>query len=142
MPTTVLLARALLNQMFQHALRTYPEECCGILIGRRSERMIEVERLVETDNIAGGDRQRSYQVCWRVLLATVRASRSGEGDIIGFYHSHPDGSARPSVADRDAAWIDYAYLVVPVHDGQCHDVTCWRIRDEGLPFDREEVRVA
>jgi hypothetical protein len=46
------------------------------------------------------------------------------------------------MADGDAAWIDYAYLIVPVSEGRCRDVTCWRIRDDGSPFDQEEVRVA
>lgn len=142
MPTMIRIAQALVDQMWQHALRTFPEECCGILLGQQRDRDCEVQRIVEADNIAEGDRRRSYQVSWRALLSTVRAARIGKGEIVGFYHSHPDGSVHASEEDRKAAWIDFVYVILPVSEGTCRKISCWRVRNDGSPFEREEVHVA
>ena len=34
------------------------------------------------------------------------------GELLGFYHSHPDHPARPSQYDLDHAWPTFAYVIV------------------------------
>jgi len=125
--------------MFRHAVRVHPEECCGILVGRRCGTECMVERIVEAANISEVGRARSYQICWRALLSTARATREGPSDILGFYHSHPDGSDRPSGHDLATAWIDYSYVILAVRDGCCLGATSWRVSGEGRPFEPETV---
>jgi proteasome lid subunit RPN8/RPN11 len=46
-------------------------------------------------------------------LAEQRATELG-GELLGFYHSHPDHPSRPSQYDLDHAWPTFAYIIVAV----------------------------
>ena len=39
------------------------------------------------------------------------------GELLGFYHSHPDHPARPSQYDLDHAWPFFSYVIVSVRGG-------------------------
>ena len=71
-------------------------EICGLLLGR--EGTIEEARACR--NVAADPATR-FEIDPAALLAAHRAARSGGRAVIGCYHSHPSGSARPS--PRDAA---------------------------------------
>lgn len=96
------------------ALRLYPEEACGLLLGRwLPAGGIEVERAVETCNVAPlADRKHRFTISPRALLDWDRAAASEGLSIVGFFHSHPDASAQPSVEDAAHAWPGYAYLIL------------------------------
>ena len=55
-------------------------------------------------------------------LAERRATELG-GELLGFYHSHPDHPARPSQYDLDHAWPTFAYIIVAGgrRQGRGHD---------------------
>lgn len=134
---TLYVEQRFLSDLSCHAADAWPEECCGLLIGRRDAGDARVTRVVPAENIASGDRRRSYQIDWRVLIDTFRAAREGPDAVLGFYHSHPDGSSRPSKRDRQSAWADYRYLILAARDGSVAEMTCWRIDDEQTAFVRE-----
>ena len=128
-----MVARALAA----HAARCFPEECCGILLGRQTPAGPVVQRAIEAENIAQHDRARSYQIDWNTLLSVMRRVRTGSIDLIGFYHSHPDGSDSPSPRDRKDAWIGFSYVIIAVTDGKPAAPTSWRVPAEDAPFQRE-----
>jgi proteasome lid subunit RPN8/RPN11 len=70
--------------------------------------------------------------------AERRASEHG-GELLGFYHSHPDHPARPSQYDLDHAWPFFSYIIVAVRAGVPEDMTSWRLRDDRSAFDQEPV---
>ena len=72
--------------------------------------------------------------------AEKRASEAG-GELLGFYHSHPDHPARPSQYDLDHAWPFFSYIIVSVRGGAPEDMTSWRLRDDRSAFDPEELVV-
>ncbi len=135
----LLLPSSLVGQIEQHAARAFPEECCGILIGAMQGAGVFVQRAAAADNIAAGDRGRQYQIDWASLFMAVRQTRDSSEAIVGFYHSHPDGSYHPSFSDMREAWIDYAYLIVGVSSGGVTGMASWRVHEEGAPFTREMV---
>lgn len=49
------------------------------------------------------DPARHFELDPAMLLAAHRAARDGGPALIGHYHSHPNGPARPSPADATAA---------------------------------------
>jgi proteasome lid subunit RPN8/RPN11 len=138
----IRIVRSVSVRLRAHAEAALPHECCGILLGRAIDRETTVHRVIAAENIAEGDRRRTYQIDWRTLFETVRATRNGVDQIVGFYHSHPDGSARPSRGDRFEAWIDYVYVILSIADARPPGLTAWRIPTPGDPFVRQTVRVA
>jgi proteasome lid subunit RPN8/RPN11 len=93
-----------------HGQETYPHECCGALVGRDGAVTAIVALPNTTDE---GPRRRFMVRPSDYQLAERRAAALG-GDLLGFYHSHPDHPARPSQYDLDHAWPTFAYIIVSV----------------------------
>src|SRR3979411_3078516 len=93
-----------------HGEETYPHECCGALVGRDG-RVNDLVRLPTAPE--EGPRRRFLVRPSDYQLAERRASELG-GELLGFYHSHPDHPARPSQYDLDHAWPTFAYIIVAV----------------------------
>jgi len=107
----------------------YPEECCGILLGRGGAASHAREALL-CDNADAEPRLR-YAVGDRDLLRAVKRARERGEEIVGFYHSHPDGPARPSAADLDDAWWpDCSYVITSVAGGRAGETRAFRLREE------------
>jgi proteasome lid subunit RPN8/RPN11 len=68
-----------------------------------------------------------------------RQAREAGGDLLGFYHSHPDHPARPSQYDLDHAWPSFSYVIVSVQNGEPTDMTSWRLREDRSVFDQETL---
>ena len=121
---------SLCDDLIAHARSVFPDECCGILIGSREGLRSIVDRLARATNIAAGDRARSFQIDWTTLFETLRRARRESTDIVGFYHSHPDGTSEPSRRDTDAAWPDHSYMIIPITGSGCGRPTSWRMTSE------------
>lgn len=148
------------RQLIQtHAERTYPEECCGLLLGQldaQSGRKTLVE-VWPTENVwtpqieaeagltiqasahSALTRERRFWIAPAVLLQAQREGRDRNLDIIGFYHSHPDHPATPSETDRRYAWPQYSYIIVAVLQGKARDLRSWKLDDDDC-FQPEMIR--
>jgi proteasome lid subunit RPN8/RPN11 len=130
----------------QHGQETYPHECCGALIGR-DDHAGNVVALPNTTE--EGPRRRFLVRPSDYRLAEARAAELG-GELLGFYHSHPDHPARPSQFDLDHAWPTFAYIIVAVkgrgvagHSGEgltsegaaAGDMTVWFLEDDRSSFE-------
>ena len=71
-------------------------------------------------------------------MAEQRAGELG-GELLGFYHSHPDHPARPSQYDLDHAWPTFAYVIVAVAGGAATDMTTWYLKDDRTSFEKGEL---
>lgn len=138
---TIHLSSELFEEVVSRAAQTHPYECCGILIGRRVGDEHYVVRIVHAENIAAGDRRKVYQIDWGALFDAVRATRHSRERIIGFYHSHPDGSVRPSRRDAEEAWVDHSYLIVSNPPDRPRVAASWRIPGKYGPLIRETMAV-
>lgn len=138
---TVLLTRDQVRSIEEHARDTYPEECCGILVGSISEpkRVFEVRR---TRNVVEEDRGRRYLIDPRELLEASSSLPGTTQEIVGFYHSHPDHPASPSEVDvARSSWPGYSYLIVSVVGGLPREISAWLIDPETGSISRESVHV-
>ena len=87
------IPQAVAAQMRAHAKEELPNECCGLLVGRRGF----VQRAVRARNLEAGPTR--YLIDPQDHFAAMRAAR-GEGlHVIGAYHSHPAGTTEPSPSD-------------------------------------------
>src|SRR5437762_9906038 len=123
----------------RHGEETYPHECCGALVGnagnagRRGGR--HVRATVPLPNTTEeGPRRRFLVRPSDYQLAERRATELG-GELLGFYHSHPDHPARPSQFDLDHAWPTFAYVIVAVASGAARDMTVWFLKDDRSRFE-------
>lgn len=119
----------------RHGEETYPHECCGALVGT-ADQVLHVVALPNTTE--EGPRRRFLVRASDYRLAEQRASELG-GELLGFYHSHPDHPARPSQYDLDHAWPTFAYIIVSVkgqvHAGKAGDMTVWYLKDDRSTFE-------
>jgi len=128
-----------------HGRRTYPEECCGVLLGRNGGEVPRIELVRAIDNVHDGERRRRFLVAPADYLAAEREGRTRGLAVLGFYHSHPDHPAEPSLFDREHAWPNLHYLILAVAAGEPGELTSWRLaedrramRPERVAIDREE----
>ena len=115
----------------QHGQETYPHECCGALVGGGGLVTAIVALPNTTDE---GPRRRFMVRPSDYQLAERRATELG-GELLGFYHSHPDHPARPSQYDLDHAWPTFAYIIVAVAAGIAEAMTVWYLLEDRSRFE-------
>ena len=118
-----------------HGAETYPNECCGALIGRDG---VVTATYALPNTTEEGPRRRFLVRPQDYREAEKQASELG-GELLGFYHSHPDHPARPSQYDLDHAWPSFSYIIVSVQAGKPTDMTSWRLQEDRSAFDQEEL---
>jgi len=127
-----------LHTIDRHASISYPEECCGVLIGRCHSDATFVERVLSVGNARGGDQSR-YLISPETVLAAHKEARALGLEVVGYYHSHPDHPAVPSDADRTEAWAEKSYLIVSVAKRRMVEARSWRLGADGEGFEEEIV---
>jgi [CysO sulfur-carrier protein]-S-L-cysteine hydrolase len=90
----VKIRQAILDQIVAHALDERPNECCGLLIGTADT----IEDAVQARNIKRSATR--FQVEPADHFAAIRRARAKGREVIGAYHSHPNGPSGPSETDR------------------------------------------
>lgn len=138
----ILIAAEQLELIKRHGERTYPEEGCGVLIGRAAGSVKMVEDVHPTENARLDSRHNRYLISPDDILQLERQARTRGHEVIGFFHSHPDHEAKPSTYDRDHAWPWYSYIIVSVTGGKALEVRSWVLTDDRSRFEPEEIEVA
>jgi proteasome lid subunit RPN8/RPN11 len=118
-----------------HGRATYPDECCGALIGRDGV----VQSTFALPNVTDEGPRRRFRISPDDYRASERRASESGGELLGFYHSHPDHPARPSQYDLDHAWPFFSYIIVSVRGAVPEDMTSWRLKDDRSAFDQEEL---
>ena len=140
MKLPLVLPAALRRQIESEGSAAYPNECCGILVGRDVDGRRLVERLVAGRNAFEADEQyHRFSIDPRQQMKTEREAEAEGKVVLGFYHSHPDHPARPSEYDREHAWPFYSYVIVAIAKGKPADMTSWVLDAETSQFARQDV---
>jgi proteasome lid subunit RPN8/RPN11 len=131
----------------QHGEETYPNECCGVLLGQMQD---DGTRVVTSAARCGNTRsdspQNRYHIDPKELVRIQREGRERGEDIIGFYHSHPDHPAQWSPTDlAEAHWFGCSYVITAVAKGQAaitnsFELTGSEENDKKLVDEKIEVR--
>lgn len=138
--------------MSVHAETTYPEECCGIVLGYLTSEGKTVVEVMPTENawnaetaaeLPGDDtldysKRQRYAIAPQVMLQAQKQARDRKLNIIGIYHSHTDHPAIPSEYDQKLAWQEYSYIIVSVHNGKASDMKSWTL-DDNHQFQQEVI---
>lgn len=101
------------------AVRSYPNECCGILLGNIEGRQRTVSLTVTCENARQDSLESRYSIDPEKVIAALKLARSRAETIVGFYHSHPDHPPVYSGTDlAEAHWFDCSYVITSVESGR------------------------
>ena len=102
-----------------HGEETYPNECCGVLLGKTDSEGNHVRQIVRAGNTRTDSAHNRYNIAPQELVKIQRQARTLSLDIVGFYHSHPDHPAQWSPTDfAEAHWIGCSYVITSVEKGR------------------------
>ena len=140
----LVLPPSLRKQIEAEGSAAFPNECCGILIGRDVKGSSGTERLVERllpgNNVFQAEEQyHRFSIDPRLQLQAEREAEAEGKMVLGFYHSHPNHPARPSEYDREHGWPFYSYVIVSIMDGKPAAMTSWVLNDQTEQFDKQEI---
>ncbi len=103
-----------LKTIDEHALKSFPRECCGLLLGKFGENVIEVEEVVEADNVLGSPV--AFEADAELVFKAIKRAEKSGLELVGIYHSHPKIAAYVSARDSEMMklWPGVVWLIVSV----------------------------
>ncbi|MBX7496807.1 M67 family metallopeptidase [Qipengyuania sp. 6B39] len=125
---TLEVSSAVIDSLLAAATRAHPLECCGILLG--------TDRTISASEPAANVHPQpatQFEIDPQVLIDAHRVARKGGPQVVGYYHSHPNGRSEPSATDAAMAARDGMVWAI-VAAGR---VSFWRFGDAGfdpLPY--------
>jgi proteasome lid subunit RPN8/RPN11 len=125
--------------MVLHAERTYPNECCGAMLGYIKGGKKSVTEAVPLENAFGGEQAQRYELRPEDLLAADRAARERGLDVIGIFHSHPDCDAYFSQTDLKNSCPWYSFVVLSIQNGTFHNANSFLPDADQTRADSEEL---
>jgi proteasome lid subunit RPN8/RPN11 len=131
------------REMVAHAQSTYPNECCGAMLGATSANGgagKTVSIALPLENAYTGERGSRYELRPEDLLRADREARSRNLDLVGIYHSHPDCDAYFSETDLKNSCPWYSFVVLSVQNGAFHHANSWLPDAEQTKAEREELK--
>ena len=153
----IQLSTQQLQSIRSHGEREYPNECCGMLLGRADDALKEVSEVVPLKNLRidssraqellpldDPDRESEknrFLIDPQQQVRVERDARARGLDVLGYYHSHPDHPARPSNYDREHAWPWYSYIILSVARGKADEITSWVLSEDRARFDPEHLKL-
>ena len=123
-------------RILRHARRAKPRECCGLLAGRGDRVVFSAA----TRNIARGVSRYQIDPAAHIALRRVLRAFVPPMAIVGVYHSHPRGDARPSPRDvSEAAYPEWIHLIVGRRGGRpalaAFEIAGGRVREVPIVVD-------
>ncbi len=129
------------TEIEKHGEREFPNECCGLLIGRFDDdgRKTVVEIFPVENAKEELARHNRSLILPKDLLRGERYAREKKLDVVGNYHSHPDHPAVPSQFDLDHALPVWSYIIVSVLKGKAANLRSWEMEADRSKFNEEKI---
>ncbi len=118
------------ERLLAEARNAHARECCGILLGEGEC----ITAMHPAANVHPAP-ETHFEIDPQALVDAHRAAREGGPQVIGYYHSHPNGRAEPSATDRAMAAGDGRVWLI-VAGGS---INGWKDAPSG--FERLSLRV-
>lgn len=126
---------ALYREMVEHGLREFPNEACGLLVGRDGAPV----RFFAMRNLDASPV--SYRLDPKEQLEIFDRMDEEGWELLGIFHTHTHSEAYPSETDlRLAFYPDAYYLVMSLADREHPVLRAFRIVDGEIT--EEELEVA
>ena len=116
MPSTFILPQPLRAQIAVEARAAFPRECCGLIEGTREGEDVRVAALHPTANFSAAPD--GFEIDPSAHIRLLRTLRGTGREIVGCYHSHPNGRPEPSERDRaNGGEEGFIWLIAALDDG-------------------------
>jgi proteasome lid subunit RPN8/RPN11 len=139
------IAQAVYQSIRAHGEETYPNECCGALLGIPTPAGWRVTTSVRAGNTRTDSAHNRYQIAPVELVKIGREARSQNLEIAGFYHSHPDHPAQWSQTDfAEAHWLGCSYVITSIAQGHATVTNSFLLAgasEEDKRFELETIEV-
>ncbi len=120
------LSKAFRSQIIDHCLRALPNEGCGLIASAQEGEVVAVYPTANLDSSPTG-----YTIPPNEHFAALTDAESKGWELSGVFHSHPQGSAKPSTVDVAAA-LDSEWIYLVVGLGGLPEIRAWRIRQREI----------
>ena len=134
---SLVLSEDIFSRMQAHALREYPNECCGLLLVDRGQTKQDIDTkdfyardiCVKDIFVVPNRRERDgtkehFLIDPLVLYEAEKRVDAEDMEIAGFYHSHPDHPAQPSREDEENMLPGLIYCIMSVEKGKVQAGKC------------------
>jgi proteasome lid subunit RPN8/RPN11 len=122
-----------------HARASYPNECCGAMLGSTDGETKLVRESIALQNAFEGAQAARYELRPEDLLAADKAARERQMDLIGIYHSHPDCDAYFSATDLQNSCPWYSFVVLSIQKGEFHHANSFLPNFDQTDAPKEEL---
>ena len=123
------------QEIVAHSVASYPNEAGGVVVDGDQGLILIRETASNSED------------CYALAAKTMLKARR-LGQIVSFYHSHPDTPARPSVQDfkvmqvgNTPLWPSVSWFIVSINGGQCVDIKEYIWNSRRLRFNAKTVRI-
>lgn len=117
--STLRLPHAVYQAIRARGEQTYPNECCGALLGELTPEGWLIRAAIPATNARADSAHNRYSISSAELVKIERDARRQGLNIAGFYHSHPDHPALWSATDlAEAHWLGCSYVITEVVRGK------------------------
>lgn len=138
----IILSPELQAHIFAQMEATYPNEGGGFLLGVAAEETVFIKAITQVENVFASEEQYHRYAMTPQDWARLEDEADSQGlGLVGYYHSHPDSPAIPSVFDRDHALPNFVYIITSVQQGKAVEMHAWRLRADRTQFDAETLVV-
>ena len=133
------LNKDIIEEIYKHALKEYPDECCGMVTGDSDAQDVHLCKNIQNtlhaeDPVRFPRDARTAYVIEREEADRIISSAAKQGkEIMAFYHSHTEHEAYFSEEDFAAQTVfgepefpDALHVVVSVRNGKINDLKCFR----------------
>ena len=110
----IVLREKTTKQITLAAQQAYPQECCGILIGKTGGTITISDIREAINQIPEEKTKRHFEIDPMFLYQVEREIKGSDLEIVGFYHSHPDCKAIPSKQDLEYMIPGLVYAILSV----------------------------
>jgi proteasome lid subunit RPN8/RPN11 len=121
----VRIARSLLDEIVEHAVRDAPNECCGVIAARDGA----ATSVHAAENVAASPFR--FEIDGIQLMGLIDGFEEAGDELLAIYHSHTRSEPFPSQTDVNfaALWPGVQWLIVGVSKNAEPEVRHYLIED-------------
>ena len=136
----VVVPSSLQQRILEEMVASYPNEGGGFLFGIVEDGAVRIADVTRVENTYPTEEQyHRYAMTPQDWVRLEDQAEASGFSLVGYYHSHPDSPAIPSVFDRDHALPNFVYIITSVQQGEAREMRVWQLDPDRTRFAEETL---